>query len=296
MSGIVGKNLGRGSGLVKVGSVGADSVTGASIADDAIDSEHYTDASIDNAHLADNAVDTQEIADNAITLAKMAGGTDGNIISFDASGDPVAIATGSDGQVLTSTGAGSPPAFEAAAGGGQLVFIAREASASATGCVDFNGCFSTTYQRYLVIIGKISNDNDNVNTLMRYKDSSNNSVSSSTYSFVGNMGDIGNDTTYASASFRGQGSTSLALSMETHSGTTTSGGFLWIWNSSIDDTTDRVFYTGMMKQYSAARHDAMFGYWGGECTATAAHHGLQFFASAGNISDYDISIHGLKHA
>ena len=116
MSGIVGKNLGRGSGLVKVGSVGADSVTGASIADDAIDSEHYTDASIDNAHLADNAVDTQEIADNSITLAKMAGGTDGNIISFDASGDPVAIATGSDGQVLTSTGAGSPPAFEAAGG------------------------------------------------------------------------------------------------------------------------------------------------------------------------------------
>ena len=54
-----------------------------------------------------------EVADNSITLAKMASGTDGNIISYDASGNPVAIATGSDGQVLTSTGAGSPPAFEA---------------------------------------------------------------------------------------------------------------------------------------------------------------------------------------
>jgi hypothetical protein len=58
-------------------------------------------------------VATANIADNAITLAKMASGTDGNIISYDASGNPVAIATGSDGQVLTSTGAGSPPAFEA---------------------------------------------------------------------------------------------------------------------------------------------------------------------------------------
>ena len=48
----------------------------------------------------------------------MAAGTDGNIISYDASGDPVAIATGTDGQILTSTGAGSPPAFEDAAGGG----------------------------------------------------------------------------------------------------------------------------------------------------------------------------------
>jgi hypothetical protein len=57
------------------------------------------------------------VADNAISLAKLAGGTDGNIISFDASGDPVAIATGTDGQVLTSTGAGSPPAFEAVSAG-----------------------------------------------------------------------------------------------------------------------------------------------------------------------------------
>ena len=86
----------------------ADIVDGDNIADDAIDSEHYTDGSIDTAH----------IADNQITLAKMAGGTDGNIISYDASGDPVAIATGSDGQVLTSTGAGSPPAFEDATTGG----------------------------------------------------------------------------------------------------------------------------------------------------------------------------------
>jgi hypothetical protein len=66
---------------------------------------------------ADGTVATAKIADDAVTLAKMAPGTDGNIISYDASGNPVAIATGSDGQVLTSTGAGSPPAFEAAFAG-----------------------------------------------------------------------------------------------------------------------------------------------------------------------------------
>ena len=68
--------------------IAADAVTGAKIADDAIDSEHYTDGSIDTAH----------IADDQVTLAKMASGT--------------------DGQILTSTGAGSPPAFEDAAEGG----------------------------------------------------------------------------------------------------------------------------------------------------------------------------------
>tara|TARA_R110002074_G_scaffold214108_4_gene383886 strand:+ start:242 stop:1201 length:960 start_codon:yes stop_codon:yes gene_type:complete len=52
------------------------------------------------------------VADDAITLAKMASGTDGNVISYDASGNPVAIATGNDGQVLTSAGAGAPPVFE----------------------------------------------------------------------------------------------------------------------------------------------------------------------------------------
>ena len=51
----------------------------------------------------------------------MAGGTDGQIITYDASGDPIAIGPGTDGQVLTSTGAGSPPAFEDAAGGGSSV-------------------------------------------------------------------------------------------------------------------------------------------------------------------------------
>ena len=62
--------------------------------------------------LFDDTIETPQVADNAITLAKMAHGTDGNIISYDANGAPVAIATGNDGQVLTSTGANSPPAFE----------------------------------------------------------------------------------------------------------------------------------------------------------------------------------------
>ena len=61
---------------------------------------------------SDGTVTTAKLADDAVTLAKMASGTDGNITSHDASGNPFAVATGTDGQVLTSTGAGSPPAFE----------------------------------------------------------------------------------------------------------------------------------------------------------------------------------------
>jgi hypothetical protein len=66
------------------------------------------------------ALDGDDLANDIITLAKMASGTDGNIISYDASGNPVAIATGSSGQVLTSGGAGAAPAF---AGGGKVLQV-----------------------------------------------------------------------------------------------------------------------------------------------------------------------------
>ena len=57
-------------------------------------------------------IGTDGVKDDAVTLAKQAAGTDGQIITYDASGNPVAVGPGTDGQVLTSTGAGSPPAFE----------------------------------------------------------------------------------------------------------------------------------------------------------------------------------------
>jgi len=105
------------------------------------------DASVTAAKLASNAVTTVKIIDDAVTLAKMAPGTDGNIISYDASGNPVAIATGNDGQVLTSAGAGAPPVFEAlpaSAGVAANGFYVRVsgAQANATGdgtIVDMSG-------------------------------------------------------------------------------------------------------------------------------------------------------------
>ena len=65
-----------------------------------------------------------------VTVTMMAGGTDGNIISFDASGNPVAVSTGSDGQVLTSAGAGVVCAFEDAAAGGAGYFLGNSSGAS----------------------------------------------------------------------------------------------------------------------------------------------------------------------
>ena len=97
-----------------------------------------SDGTVTTSKIADANVTTAKIADNAISLAKMASGTDGNIISYDASGNPVAIATGSDGQVLTSAGAGAQPAFETLPAGGKVVQVVNTSTgavATTTGVI-----------------------------------------------------------------------------------------------------------------------------------------------------------------
>ena len=81
--------------------------------------------------MATTKVTSAGIADNATTLAKMAGGTDGNLITYDASGDPAYVTTGTSGQVLTSGGTGVAPTFQTAASaatgaGGDAVFVENE--------------------------------------------------------------------------------------------------------------------------------------------------------------------------
>ena len=78
-------------------------------------------------------------SDTTVTLAKMAAGTDGNLISYDTSGNPVAVATGSDGQVLTSAGAGAVPAFESLPASGKVlqVITATDSSARTTTSTSF---------------------------------------------------------------------------------------------------------------------------------------------------------------
>ena len=103
------------SNAVTTVKINADAVDGTKIADNAIDSEHYTDGSIDEAHLAADAV-------NFATHLKA--GTDGELITWDASGNPAAVAVGTATHVLTSGGAGVAPTFAAAAAGGKVQQIA----------------------------------------------------------------------------------------------------------------------------------------------------------------------------
>jgi len=58
------------------------------------------------------------IADKAIGIAKLADGTDGELITWNASGVIAAVAVGTSGHILTSGGTGVAPTFQAAAAAG----------------------------------------------------------------------------------------------------------------------------------------------------------------------------------
>ena len=118
-------NFAASSGAITVKDAG---IATAELQDNAVTTAKITDANVTTAKITDANVTTAKIADDAITLAKMAPGTDGNIISYDASGNPVAVATGSSGQVLTSAGAGAPPTFATIAGGLTEVDLLRKSA------------------------------------------------------------------------------------------------------------------------------------------------------------------------
>ena len=105
---------------VKAGGLTADLIDETKLADNSIDSEHYNDGSIDHEHLADDAVDGDIIADNAVGLAAMAGIARGKLIVGDSSGNPAYLAAGSDNQVLTMDANGDP-GWEAPAAGGATI-------------------------------------------------------------------------------------------------------------------------------------------------------------------------------
>ena len=114
-------------GVVADGSIDADKLAtdavitaktlNANVTADKLATDAVTTAKIKDSTGSSDGVTTAKVADNAITLAKMAGGTDGNLITYDANGDPAYVNTGSAGEVLTSAGTGAPPTFQAVSSG-----------------------------------------------------------------------------------------------------------------------------------------------------------------------------------
>jgi hypothetical protein len=87
------------------------------------------DVALATSDLNDDIVTESKMANDAIGLTELKAGTDGELITWDASGNPVAVGAGSSGEFLKSQGAGSVPVFAAAAGG-NLVYAENTGTAT----------------------------------------------------------------------------------------------------------------------------------------------------------------------
>ncbi|MGI9489355.1 MAG: hypothetical protein ACR2RF_26395 [Geminicoccaceae bacterium] len=124
----------------------AGSIVEADLADDAVTTDKIADAN----------VTTAKVADNAITLAKLAGGTAGNLITYDASGDPAAVATGTSGQALTSNGAGAAPTMQ------DVITVETEQSTGSGTAFDFTGISAAAKRITIMFEGVSLSGTDNL--------------------------------------------------------------------------------------------------------------------------------------
>lgn len=104
-----------------------------------------------------------------VDVADLANGTDGELITWDASGAPTTVAVGTAGHVLTSNGAGAAPTFQAAAGGGEWVKI-NTYSPSAAATVDVTSGITSTYAAHLFIFTYMAVSTDNTDMLLQISD------------------------------------------------------------------------------------------------------------------------------
>tara|TARA_R110002020_G_scaffold157819_4_gene340820 strand:- start:8344 stop:9165 length:822 start_codon:yes stop_codon:yes gene_type:complete len=261
-------------------------LTGGQISNDVIDSQHYADGSIDTAH----------IADDQVTLAKMASGTDGNIISYDASGNPVAIATGTAGHFLKSQGAGSQPVF-AAAGGGAWNLIST-AAIDDDASADFTG-LSATYDTYAFVISDLKIATDDADIYMRLGDSSGFDSGSSDYRWVGVFRATDGAPDLTGAGDSGEAQINLNVGAGAGNGgvgNATGEGFGGV--VFLHQPSDGVIKPLITSQSAHLYNDGHLGFvvMAGVRDAVITCDRAQFLAESGNLTSGRITAFGISHA
>jgi hypothetical protein len=233
----------------------------------------------------DNTVATAKIQDDAVTLAKMAAGTDGQIITYDASGNPTAVGPGTDGQVLTSTGAGSPPAFETGGGAWNLL---ETQTASSSSLIEFDtGQITSTYDVYKIIINNVHNSADAAELYAQYSKSA--SYITSGYRYV--VAAYTDTDTDIKA-----GSTSASAIKITRNGTGTASGEncnfeITLWDPLGTDNAKSISWDGHTFNNDGVFHREIGG--GGDNGSQAAIDKIKIYPGSGNIASGGFSIYGL---
>tara|TARA_R110000823_G_scaffold299019_1_gene419685 strand:- start:153 stop:941 length:789 start_codon:yes stop_codon:yes gene_type:complete len=249
-------------------------------------------------------IQTSDLADDAVTLAKMAGGTDGNLITFDTSGDPDVVAVGADSQVLTSSGAGAVPAFEALPASGGLRLISttdQDAGATAVSSIDFTG-LTADYDTYMIRISDLHPSVDNSGIHMRMGDSGGFDSGASDYAW-GWEGDNFNDATHDSGVLCDDADGEIAITQTQYNGkagnATGEGTCATIWmnhgrNNDMAPTV--TFHCSSFGNSGLTGSGMAYVVGAGGRLAEIDVDRISFFFSTGNIVSGRISLYALANS
>lgn len=225
-----------------------------------------------------------------VDVADLANGTDGELITWDASGAPTTVAVGTSGHVLTSNGAGAAPTFQAASGGDLDWELVATASASSSATVEFSG-LSSTYAAYKVVYTDLTPASDAVNVMMRTGTGGGPTYDSGATDYVWSY-----YSSWQGGSFNTVDASDSEIHISDTVGTGTSevaNGEVVIYDPSQSSKYHMVYTTSRMIN-SAGNHFATMG--GGTRVSTTAVTGVQFFVSSGNISTGEFRLYGLRNA
>ena len=266
---------------------------GAEPAQVALVTADITDDIISPAKINDNAITADKIVADAVTLAKMAAGTDGNIISYDASGNPVAIATGTSGHFLKSPGAGAQPVFAAAGGAWNLI---STAVASSSASLTITG-IDSTYDTYAVIGSDLVPATDGTDPILRLGDSSGIDSGASNYAYGASFVNQGG-TVASSAS--DQGSTYIAMTNVGGDGACGNaageGANFVAYLLGPGDSTMKSSIRGSFYNIQNNNQNFECGIFSGHRATIITHDRILFQFISGNIATGRMTVWGIAHA
>ena len=239
--------------------------------------------------IADSIITEAKMADDAISLTELKAGTDGEVISWDASGNPVAIAVGTAGHFLKSQGAGSQPVF-AAAGGGAWTFLQAQTASNSSYIEWTTSQITSTYDIYKIFAYNVHFANDNIQAYARVDvgagyATANYKYASGAVVYNGTLAGVG-----ASSS-----ATSFIRVTQDGSGNATGENQNYeftIWDPLATDNWKMFSWNGSHSNMDGEISE-YFGS-GGYFSGQAALSKLKFYAESGNITSGDFYLYGLN--
>jgi hypothetical protein len=228
------------------------------------------------------------IANDAVTLAKMAAGTAGNLITYDASGDPAAVATGTAAQVLTSNGAGAAPTFQDVAAGGAWTLIGTSV-ASTSASLTVTG-LDSTYDTYAVVVSALRPATNDVDLWLRLGDSGGIDSGGSDYGWAQNLNGSASSSS-GDSKIKCTGDMGGAINGIGNAATEGVSGVFF-----LGEPSDAGMYSTVYGNPSVARTTTPFvGIFMGQRQANIAHDRVQVLFESGNITSGRLTVWGIAH-